>query len=96
MLEKGIAEQLTQEIITCGYPISCDTEANNLRDGIRQREITIAIVDKKDLIKLYITIEILLERIFETSNAAALAVFLVELQWIVQEALDEINDELNL
>lgn len=97
-MPEEIANRLTADLIQCGYGVRCESEANELRDTIKQGEITVTITDVKKLTKLRNMLESLIENIYAAGDVAILTLFLmaVELQGNVQDAIDEINKELHL
>lgn len=97
-MPEEIANRLTADLILCGYDAGCDGDARELRDTIKQGEITVTITDIKKLAKLRDMLEKLIENIYAVGDVAILTLFLmaVELQGNVQDAIDEINNELHL
>lgn len=97
-MPEEIANRLTADLILCGYDADCDGDARELRDTIKQGEITVTITDVKKLAKLRDMLEKLIENIYAVGDVAILTLFLmaVELQGNVQDAIDELEGNLHL
>lgn len=98
MIEEGIATALADRITENGYPVVSEGERNELRDAIRQEDL---IVMSRDLSKLRV-LKIAIEKFLQTmalevnTITVALIVGAIDLQHTVQDAIDEINDEMYL
>lgn len=97
-MPEEIATNLAAEIVYSGYQVVSDTEINEIRDAINQREIMVLTTKQTKLAALQSAIENLILRIFDNSNTVMLPLFVaaLDLQQNIQDALDELSGELHL